>query len=223
MNVKVNNIELFYKKKGEGHPLVLIHGSGEDHHIFNKLTDKLKNHFTIYAFDSRNHGLSTKTDDYTYESMAKDYIEAINLLGLQQPYLVGFSDGAIIGILIEAIEPNTFGKMALLGINLQPSDFKNEIIQYMEAEYKETNDPLLNMMLTQPSISTKDLEGIDTPSLFIFAEDDLFRPEMIDSIMRSKPNSEKMIIEGHDHGSYIIDNDILYPDLIRFFDEAKHD
>ena len=221
MQLEINDIQLNCEKIGEGHPVILIHGSGEDHHIFDKLTERLKNNFTVYAFDSRNHGLSTKTDDYTYESMAEDYSQAIKLLGLEKPYLVGFSDGAIIGVIIETLYPNTFGKMALLGINLQPSDFKDEILQYLEAEYAETKDPLLGMMLTQPSISLSQLEQIGTASLLVFAEDDLFKSEMIDSILESMPDSTSKIVEGHDHGSYIINEDILYPDLMQFFDDEN--
>lgn len=217
MQLGVNNIHLNYEKTGKGHPVILIHGSGEDHHIFDKLAKKLKDSFTVYAFDSRNHGLSTKTDDYTYKSMAKDYYQSINALGLEKPHLVGFSDGAIIGVIIETLYPDTFGKMALLGINLQASDFKDEIIEYMKAEYDETNDPLLNMMLTQPSISLSQLEKIVTPSLLVFAEDDLFKSEMVNSILKSMKNSTLKIVKGHDHGSYIINEDILYPDLMQFF------
>lgn len=221
MTIDINDITLFYEKTGTGYPLVLIHGSGEDHHIFEKLTERLKEHFTIYAFDSRNHGKSSKTDDYTYESMAEDYRQSIEELGLEQPLLVGFSDGAIIGILIETIQPETFKRMALLGLNMCPHDFQDEIIQYLEAEYKETKDPLLNMMLTQPSITYQQLSEIKTPSLVVFAEDDLFKPEMIDTILKSMPNATLKTVEEHDHGSYIINEDILYPDLMQFFDEEN--
>ena len=34
MTVKVNGIELFYETVGEGRPLVMVHGNGEDHTIF---------------------------------------------------------------------------------------------------------------------------------------------------------------------------------------------
>ena len=39
MNIKVNGITLEYSKEGTGEPLILLHGNGEDHHIFDKLAE----------------------------------------------------------------------------------------------------------------------------------------------------------------------------------------
>ena len=82
MNIKVNGITLEYSKEGTGEPLILLHGNGEDHHIFDKLAEKLKEKFTVYAIDSRNHGKSSMTDDYSYETMAEDIFSFINALEL---------------------------------------------------------------------------------------------------------------------------------------------
>ena len=48
MKILVNGIELFYEISGQGRPLILVHGNGEDHHIFDALVAKLKNHY--YGF-----------------------------------------------------------------------------------------------------------------------------------------------------------------------------
>lgn len=34
MKIKVNGIALSYEKMGQGTPLILLHGNGEDHRIF---------------------------------------------------------------------------------------------------------------------------------------------------------------------------------------------
>lgn len=36
MNINVNNINLYYEVVGSGNPLVMIHGNGETHEIFDK-------------------------------------------------------------------------------------------------------------------------------------------------------------------------------------------
>jgi predicted esterase len=51
--VNVNDTALFYEKSGAGPPMILLHGNGEDHHIFDKLSAKLENDFTLYSVDSR--------------------------------------------------------------------------------------------------------------------------------------------------------------------------
>jgi len=34
MTINVNGITLYYEKTGRGEPLILLHGNGEDHTIF---------------------------------------------------------------------------------------------------------------------------------------------------------------------------------------------
>ena len=53
MKIKVNNIELYYEKYGEGKPIILIHGNQETHEIFDKLIEKLKSNYQVFAIDSR--------------------------------------------------------------------------------------------------------------------------------------------------------------------------
>ena len=93
MKILVNGIELFYEISGQGRPLILVHGNGEDHHIFDALVAKLKNHYTCYCIDSRGHGLSSSVAVYSYQSMAEDIIEFIKSLKLSEVAYYGFSDG----------------------------------------------------------------------------------------------------------------------------------
>jgi pimeloyl-ACP methyl ester carboxylesterase len=76
----VNGITLYYEKTGEGQPIILLHGNGEDHQIFNVLTDQLKENFSVYAIDSRGHGKSTRVRELDYRSMAEDVVEFIKIL-----------------------------------------------------------------------------------------------------------------------------------------------
>ncbi|MDU1905608.1 MAG: alpha/beta fold hydrolase [Dysgonomonas sp.] len=216
MKIEVNNITLNYNKEGNGQPLILLHGNGEDHHIFDKLIAKLKNDFTVYAIDTRNHGESSQTGVYEYAAMSEDIFQFIQMLNLKDVSIVGFSDGAIISLLTEIKHPSTFKKMVLLGVNLKPSDFTKESYDYLIDEYEKTQDPLIKLMLEQPNIELSDVAKVKIPTFLIMAEDDIYKREMLDSILDILPHAQSKIIEGHDHGSYIIDNDMLYPDLKGF-------
>lgn len=216
MKIEVNNITLNYSKEGTGNPLILLHGNGEDLHIFDPLADKLKHHFTVYAIDSRNHGGSTKTNDWTYETMAEDIYQFIQKLKLQKVSIVGFSDGAIISLLLEIEHPGLLYKMVLLGVNLKPTDFKKNIYNSLVQGYEQTQDPLLKMMLEQPNIALHTLSNIQTPTLVIAAQNDLFYRKTFTDIVKTMPHATLQIMQTHDHGSYIVNESLLYPDLKAF-------
>ncbi|QIK54403.1 alpha/beta hydrolase [Dysgonomonas sp. HDW5B] len=216
MEINVNNITLNYLVKGNGNPLILLHGNGEDLKIFDKLVSKLENQFTIYAIDSRNHGGSTRTEDFTYETMAEDIHQFIEKLELKHVSVIGFSDGAIISLLLTLKYPQTFNRMVLLGVNLKPTDFKLDIYNSIAEEYEKTQDPLFKMMLEQPNIELDDLKEINTPTLVIGAEDDLYYEDSFQNIVNTMPNAVLKIIKGHDHGSYVVNNDVLYPYVVEF-------
>ena len=218
MTLKANGIDLFYKKSGNGAPLLLLHGNGEDHTIFDELSEKMQKHFTIYAIDSRNHGQSSKTTDFSYQTMAEDISQFITALDLKDVSIVGFSDGAIIATMLELEHPNTFKQMVLLGINLKPSDFKEENLAYLSAEDEKTKDPLLKLMLEEPNIELSSLKAINTHTLVVRAEDELFDDALYTEIVNTMPNAQLLIMENHSHDSYVVNSDTLFNHLIVFLE-----
>lgn len=214
----VNGVDLYYLKTGTGEPLILLHGNGGDHRVFLPLIAKLRSNYTIYAIDSRNHGRSDKTAVYDYNVMADDIEALINKLHLKPVNIIGFSDGAIIALLLALRGKEMIKKMALLGVNLKPSDFTQQSYQYVLQHYEQTNDPLFKMMLEQPNIEVSSLTKITIPTLIIGAENDIYNPAMFVEVADNIPNSQLKIMTNHDHGSYIINNDMLYPDLVKFFE-----
>lgn len=216
MKIGVNNITLNYVKKGIGKPVLFLHGNGEDLHIFDLLTDALSDEFTTYSIDSRNHGESSQTELYSYEVMAEDVYSFILDLKLDQVSIVGFSDGAIIGLLLAQKHPDIISKMVLAGVNLKPEAFHPEILEELRLGYENTKDPLLYMMLTQPNISASELQQINTPSLIIYGENDIFTKESFDEISKSLPNNETIEMKGHSHDSYIVNENLLASTLSDF-------
>ena len=100
MNIKVNGIDLYYEKTGQGCPIVLLHGNGESHDIFAVLIKRLSPNYTVYAIDSRDHGKSGKVKSLDYGDMMEDVAAFIRQLDIESPVLYGFSDGGIIGLLL---------------------------------------------------------------------------------------------------------------------------
>ena len=124
MEIIANNVKLNYEVFGEGTPIILLHGNGEDIKIFDKLILKLKSKYKVYAIDSRCHGKSEKTKNISYELMCDDIIDFIKKLKIKKPILYGFSDGGIIGLLLAIKNSKILSKLIVSGANLDPKGFK---------------------------------------------------------------------------------------------------
>ncbi len=217
MFMTVNGVNLFYEKIGTGPALVLLHGNGEDHNTFDALTTPLKQHFTIYSIDSRNHGQSQQTSVFDYTVMSEDVYAFITALGLAPVYIAGFSDGGIIALLLALHHPETISKMALLGTNLNPDDILPNVHNDMKRVYEETKSPFFKMMLEQPNITLAEVQTVTMPTLLVAGEHDIIRLSLYEEMKQAMPNASVLIMPNQDHSSYIEHSDILAKPLLAFF------
>lgn len=217
MNMIVNGVTMYYEIIGKGKPLVLVHGNGEDHTIFDCLVEKLKDHYTCYSIDSRNHGNSQKSDEIHYDTMALDVYEFIIKMGLDKPYFLGFSDGGIVGIILAIKHPSLLSKMMILGANINPKGVKLKYQKEMSDAYKMTKDPLLKMMIYEPNITWNSLEKIITETMIIVGEDDDITNRHTKAITSHIKGSELRVLKEKNHYDYVIHSDDLYEICVLFY------
>lgn len=72
MELHVNGVKLYYRVSGHGPAVILVHGNGEDHSVFDETAAPLSCDYTVYALDSRGHGKSTAVETLGYQNMADD-------------------------------------------------------------------------------------------------------------------------------------------------------
>ena len=210
MHIAVNNTKLFYKKTGQGKPIILLHGNGEDHTIFDVLTKRLSENYTVYAIDSRDHGKSGKVKVLNYSDMMEDTAAFIRDLNIQQPILYGFSDGGIIGLLLAIKYPDILSKLIISGANINPDGVKKKWVFLMKLSYFFTRGNKLKLMLTQPNIPLSDLNKITTPTVVIAASNEFCTDEHTRLIAANIQGSILNVLEGESHGSYVINSEKLY-------------
>lgn len=210
MYIHINRQILYYDKTGHGRPLLLLHGNGEDHTIFDLVIPMLEQHYTVYAIDSRGHGASNPTDDYHYEGMADDIAELITSLEIEAPAVYGFSDGGIVGLLLAIHYPQLLSSLIISGANLNPKGMKWSFLHKAKQHYKKTASPLDRLMIEEPDISPSQLAQIQIPVLVLAGERDIIKPGHTKLIAESIPHSQLKILAGEDHGSYIIHSSKLY-------------
>ena len=197
-------------------------GTGADHHLFDtEIRQLAEAGFTVYAPDSRGHGKSTLVSDepvteYHYADMAEDIYQFIKALGLKKPALYGHSDGGIIALLLEISHPGTLGIMAASGTNLSPQGLIPSFIEEYSEINKKQEDPLITLMLTEPHIDPESLKKIRIPVLVTAGDNDLILRSETEKIAAALPDSEMVIVEDADHGSYIVDSEVMGKLLLGF-------
>ena len=203
MIAKVNGIDLFYEKTGQGPPLVLVHGNGEDHTVFTEALTLLEDRFTCYNIDSRGHGQSSQVPELHYEDMARDVIGLLEDQNLTDVTFYGFSDGGIVGLLAAAECPR-IKTLIVSGANTTPKGVKLFLRLLIRWEYFRKKDPKLALMLREPNISPEQLGRITARTLVLAGSKDVI-PEPETRYIASKiPGAELRILPGEGHGSYIV-------------------
>jgi proline iminopeptidase len=99
--VRLDDTSLFVEERGEGLPVVVLHGGpGLDHHEFADYLDPLTDSFRLLLVDQRAQGRSEPAppDTWTLERMAQDVIMLARALTLDRYVVLGHSFGAFVAL-----------------------------------------------------------------------------------------------------------------------------
>lgn len=216
MLIGVNGIELYYEKTGQGRPLIMVHGNGEDHTIFDEAVGVLKENYTCYTVDSRGHGQSSPCKELHYKEMAQDMIAFMTELDLEDVAFYGFSDGGIVALLV-AMNCSRVTNLVVSGANITTKGTKLWFRLWLKGMSIRKKDPLIELMKNEPFISTAELSAIKVKTLVTAGSRDLIREEETRAIAEAIPQARLMILKGETHGSYIVHStkiaDILTKEL----------
>ena len=97
--VKVKKGKIFCKVKGNGQPLLLLHGYPQTHLMWRKIAPELSKYFTIIVADLRGYGNSLvlkgdpKHKNYSKREMAKDMVQLMVKLGYKKFFVAGHDRG----------------------------------------------------------------------------------------------------------------------------------
>src|SRR2546422_431843 len=99
--IELDGVSTYYEHDGAGPPLLLLHGGFNPIETLAPQRAALAPAFTVYLPERRGHG---RTPDgagpISYGLMTADTVAFLDALGLATVDVVGYSDGAIIGLLL---------------------------------------------------------------------------------------------------------------------------
>jgi len=233
--VKVNDIMMYYETYGKGFPLVVIHGNGGSIAEMGNQISYFATNYKIIATDSHEHGKSSGNGKrLTYEIMASDWALLLDSLKIDSAYIIGWSDGGIIGLLIAINFPEKVKKLAICGANLQPdsSAVKSWAIDWLNKMNKTVDENIKihdttqnwqilkkydDLLTNQPHIPLNDLSRIKAATLVMGGDMDIIRVEHTINIYQNIPNSQLCIFPGSNHNVPVDDPDLFNWVVERFF------
>ena len=204
------DIEHFYIEKGQGEPLLLLHGNGENCDYFAGQMDAFAQHFHVYALDTRGHGKTPRGDaPFSIRQFADDLLGFMDAHDIDKAHILGFSDGGNIAMIFAMKYPERVDKLILDGANLDAKGVKRSVQIPIEIGWRfakcfagksdeaRRNAEMLGLMVNDPNVRPEELSAIRAETLVIAGTKDMIKDEHTRLIARSIKDSRLVILKGN--------------------------
>jgi len=220
---RVNGANLYVESHGKGEPLMLLHGAWSSVESFlNQAGDLCHDHRLIIP-ERRGHGRSPDTPGpFSYAQGAEDMISLMEEMGIGRSHLLGWSAGAIVGLIMVMRRPELFSSFISLSGTFHSNGFSDRFIEWqakaspqslgkVAVEIYRRNSPdgpdhlddFFNKVRlqyhTHPDYSPKDLDSLEVPTLIMAGDRDIVTLDHTTRFFQSIPIGQLSIIPGTGH------------------------
>ena len=236
-HAKLNGISLFYGEIGEGSPVVVLHGGLANSDYLGNQVRALAKHHRVVVVDSRGHGRSTRdSQPFGYDLMTDDVAALLDRLKIPKADIVGWSDGAIIGLDMAMRHPERVGRIFAFGANTQTSGLKDgfdknpvfaaymararkeyEKMSPTPDQYDAFQEQIGKMWADQPNWTDAQLSAIKSPVLVVDGDhDEGIKREHTEYIAATIPGAGLLILPNVSHFAFLQDPVLFNAALLDF-------
>jgi pimeloyl-ACP methyl ester carboxylesterase len=235
----VNGLKMYYEIRGDGEPLVLLHGA------FGLAMDlpTLARNRRVIAVELQGHGRTADVDrPLSVEQLADDTAALLRELKVERADFFGYSMGGTVALGVAIRHPGLVRKLAINGSHYSsmedayepeafkqflslPADFAPSVLKtpYDKVAPDPKQWPTLVAKIKKMGSESKgyareDLKSIKAPVLIMLGDRDGVRPEHAVEMFRLIPNSQLAILPGADHFLIFQSPERLLPTIAAFFD-----
>jgi pimeloyl-ACP methyl ester carboxylesterase len=232
----VNGVRLWYAEFGQGPPVILLHGGLANSNYWGLQVRALAPTYHVIVVDSRGHGRSSRNAaPIGYDLMASDVLALMDYLHLDKAAIVGWSDGAIIGLEMAIHHPERVSRLYAFAANSNPSGVKEvsqspvftEFTARAATEYarlsptpgqfKQFVADIEHMWATQPDFTDAQLKGIAVPVWIVDADhDEAIKRENTDLMASLIPGAGELILPQVSHFAFLQDPAMFNQTLLQF-------
>ena len=239
-HAKVNGISLYYAVIGHGPPVVLLHGGLANSDYWGLQVKALAPHHMVILMDSRGHGRSTRdVRPYGYDLMADDVVGLLDTLHVPKADVVGWSDGAILGLDLALRHPDRVGRIFAFAANTQTSGVQDNVeknptfaryIARAGGEYAHLSPTpkdydafvaqISKMWDTEPNWTDAQLKSIHSPVLVVDGDhDEAIKRAHTEYIAATIPGAGLLILPNVSHFAFLQDPVQFNEAILHFLDD----
>lgn len=222
--LRIGGNNLYSEVAGHGAPVLLLHGGFCSLESLRAQSDALLSEHTVLAYERPGHGRSPDIEgEYSYLSSVLEALAYLDANGIESAHIVGYSDGAIIGLLLASLHPTRVRSLVAISGNLDAAGFSFSptdapVLSVMESPegqeraYYDALSPdgpahgdvvmekLMRLWTSSPAIDPTSLASITAPTLVMSGDHDSIRVDHSLLIAASIPGAQLCIVPGATHG-----------------------
>jgi len=205
-----------------GPPVILLHGGSSSADLWgDQIPALVASGRRVIVIDSRGQGRSTRDrKPMGYELMESDVIAVMDALNVPKAAVVGWSDGAILGLIMAMKHPDRVTKVFAFGANMDLNGFNptgalapivGKVDALLKDDYARIAPPpqdygamvryVLAMQLSQPTYTPAQLAAIHGPDILIADGDheEFILRQHTQYLARTIPGATLLILPGVSH------------------------
>lgn len=219
----VAGAQIYHEVHGTGDPVLLLHGGFCSIETMRPQIADLAVRYAVYAPERPGHGRTADHGEpFGYERMAEETVAYLDAAELERVDLVGFSDGANIGILLARDHPDRVRSLTAISGNLSASDsafvsrdeaasaFGESAVAALFADYDRLSPDgpehrqvvwgrIQAMWADQRDIPEQSLSSIGCPTMVMVADHDVIAIPHAVAIRDAIPGARLCVIPGATH------------------------
>lgn len=215
--IDLDGVDTWYDERGDGDPLVLLHGGLTDSRDFGGNLDALAGRFRLLLPERRGHGHTPDVPGpLTLELMAADTAAFVRAVVGGPVPLVGYSAGASVALRVAVRHPDLVSRLVLVsgafageGLLLRPvADVEPPaplVAAYAEVSpdgaghFPDVVAKIARAVDEEPGLTPAELERVACPTLVVAADDDLVSLEHTVALYRSLRDAQLAVVPGTSH------------------------
>lgn len=204
---EVNGLNMYYEIHGSGYPLLLLHGAYMTIGDFGDLLTELAEMRQVIAVELQGHGRTADIDrPFSYPAIADDCAALLGHLGIAQADVYGYSFGAAVACQLAIRHPHLVRRQVVVSVSSRLDGIYPEMLTMLETITPEMMEATpfatayravaprpddfpafvekLKAFDLEPFDYTDEFASITAPTLLIFGDADIIRPEHAVELLR---------------------------------------